>query len=120
MRKLSRDTLITHRPENPATSMNGRVVYENRDFISLSANQMRKAGEKFAEAFPEYEIWVTGGPYRGCDVMFVVDEKAKVISLDFYSVNPGLDDIDSLIVQCMKQLRDHKSYQPDIALVGPH
>ena len=86
------------------TSMDGRVIYENIDYAWLSGDAMRLAGEKMAKAFPEYEIWVTGGPYRFYDVKYQVDAKAKIISLDFYSVRPGLHYTNEIVEEIKEKL----------------
>lgn len=79
------------------TSCDGRVVYENVDYQFLTGEDMRKVGERMAKEFPSFTIWVTGGAYRGYNVAYQADLKKKIISIDFYSVHPGLKDVSAII-----------------------
>jgi hypothetical protein len=60
-------------------------------YTYLTANDMRKAGEKVDEALPGWTVVVDGGPYRGYDVAYKMKREEKIIELDFYSSRPGLD-----------------------------
>jgi len=44
--------------------------------------------KRFAEAFPNWEIRVTIGPYRGYDIEAHYHKEEKVVDVDLYS--PGL------------------------------
>jgi hypothetical protein len=87
------------------SSMNGRLFYEDVNYTFLTGAMMKRIGEKLAKEFPEFEIWVTGGPYRGYDVKYQVDWKQKIISLDFYSVRPGIDYLNGIIEEIKQQMK---------------
>lgn len=86
------------------TSMDGRVIYEDIDFAYISGEDMKATGELLAKEFPDFQIWVTGGPYRGYDVRHQVDKEAKIISIDFYSVRPGFSYLKQIIEQIKQSL----------------
>lgn len=87
------------------SSMDGRVFYEDVDMSFLTGEDMRSVGELLAREFPDFEIWVTGGPYRGYDVKYQVDKEAKIISLDFYSPRPGLQYMNQIIAEIKADLK---------------
>lgn len=49
-----------------------------------------EVAEKVAKAFPDFEVRVTIGPYRFHDIAHKVNLKEKLITIDLYSVHPGL------------------------------
>lgn len=82
------------------------------------AEFVRASVKEFADAFPEYDIVVTGGPYRSYDVRYEKIEEPKRINLDFYSVRPGhhrLDEVQARLEASMA-LPDH----PDAAGIEPY
>ena len=91
-------------PIQTKTSLDGRVTYKDIDYTWLTAEDMRKAGEKVAEAMPGWTVVVDGGPYRGYDVAYTMKREEKIIELDFYSSNPGLDRMDEVIEEMRGRL----------------
>jgi len=91
------------------SSGDGRVFYEDVNFTFLTADMMKEAGEKLAKAFPEFEVWVTGGPYRGYDVKYQVDWKKKIISIDFYSPRPGIGYLNAIIQEIREKMKERES-----------
>jgi hypothetical protein len=86
------------------SSMDGRVTYQDIDYTHLSAEDMRKAGEKVAEAMPGWSVRVTGGPYRGWDAAYKLKREEKVVELDFYSPRPGLHRVDEMVEEMKGRL----------------
>jgi len=91
------------------SSEDGRVFYEDVNFTFLTGEMMKGAGEKLAKAFPGFEVWVTGGPYRGYDVKYHVDWKKKIISLDFYSPRPGIGYLNAIIEEIRQKMKERES-----------
>lgn len=82
-------------------------VYFRRGTPRLDADHaVLKAGRKVADAFPEWDIVITYGPYRGYDVQYRVNRQSKSINLDFYSVRPGVQYIDDVIRDIEQALAD--------------
>lgn len=79
------------------TSLDGRVTYQDISCSWLTAEDMRKADEQVAVAFSDWQVVVTGGPYRPYEVAYKVQPTKKVIVLDFYSARPGLSRVGELI-----------------------
>ncbi len=55
--------------------------------ISKSANYKdwyQSYGEEIAKMYPDYEITVDGGSYRGYDMSYKLDLVKKTLELDFY------------------------------------
>ena len=96
------------------TAANGQVFYEDVNFMFLSGEDMKAAGIMLAQAFSDYEIWVTGGPWRGYDVKYDVDMKAKIILLDFYSPRPGLRFMKDVITEIRAKLDEKPKVNDDV------
>jgi len=91
---------------NVRTALKGRVYYEHVETTGASPEMLRKAGVKVAKEFPDFEVWVTCGPWRPYDLGYRVDLENKVIALDFYSVRPGFEALDEAIKDIKQYLRE--------------
>ncbi len=89
---------------NPTNALDGRVTFEDVTYSFLDGEDLKKAGIRLAEAFPGYRVWVTAGPWRMYDVKYLVDGYWRIIHLDFYSVRPGLEYLDSIIKEIRERL----------------
>jgi len=92
------------------SALKGRVFYEHVDTTGASADMLRKAGIKVAKAFPDFEVWVTCGPWRPYDVQYQVDFDQKIIALDFYSVRPGFNYLNEIIEQIKRQIMEREKH----------
>ena len=105
---MKTSTIIQLKPDEKLvkSALKGRVFYEHVNVTGANAEMLRNAGIKVAKAFPDFEVWVTCGPWRAYDVQYQVDWEQKIIALDFYSVRPGfkyLPEIIEKIKQLMKE-----------------
>jgi hypothetical protein len=91
------------------SALNGRVFYERVDVTGASAEMLKNAGIKVAKAFPDFEVWVTCGPWRPYDVRYQVDWKQKIIALDFYSVRPGFKHLPEIIKKIRQLLKEKEA-----------
>ena len=60
-------------------------------------------GEAVAEAFPDYDVFVSAGPYRPYGVQYGVRYQEDIIWLDYYSVRPNTGKIDDIVAD----IHDH-------------
>lgn len=96
----------TETPEDWTATTYDRV-YLRRGLPRLDDDHaIVKAGRKVADAFPDWNIVITYGPYRGYDVQYMVNRQSKSINLDFYLARPGVQHIDNIIREIEQALTD--------------
>jgi hypothetical protein len=108
---MKESTVIKIKPEEKLvkSALKGRVFYEHVDVSGASAEMLRNAGIAVAKAFPDFEVWVTCGPWRAYDVQYQVDWEQKIIALDFYSVRPGFKYLREIIEEIKRKLKEREA-----------
>ena len=110
--EMKESKVIDIKPKvNVKSALDGRVFYEHVNTTGASAESLRAAGERVAMAFPDFEVWVTCGPFRMYDVKFQIDFEQKIIALDFYSVRPGFRYLDKVIEEIGKEIEHYKKHR---------
>jgi hypothetical protein len=77
-------------PNPKSSKTEGRITYDARGFDRLPDKVVLETGQMFAERFPDWNIWVTAGPYRYYSVGTFLNWQQHVIAVDLYS-SRGLD-----------------------------
>jgi hypothetical protein len=108
---MKTSTVIKIKPDEKLvkSALKGRVFYEHVDVSGASAEMLRNAGIAVAKAFPDFEVWVTCGPWRAYDVQYQVDWEQKIIALDFYSVRPGFKYLREIIEEIKRKLKEREA-----------
>jgi hypothetical protein len=108
---MKTSTVIKIKPDEKLvkSALKGRVFYEHVDVSGASAEMLRSAGIAVAKAFPDFEVWVTCGPWRAYDVQYQVDWEQKIIALDFYSVRPGFKYLQEIIEEIKRKLKEREA-----------
>lgn len=89
--KLTKDTWV--KTEHP------RIFYKT---LSDKHGSGMRIPTQFAEAFPDFDILVTEGPWRFHDISYETDRKNKVIHIDIYSVRYPSD---AMVNACIAEIR---------------
>lgn len=76
--------------------------------LQRSGGNVEKAAGTIGEAYHEWDIVVTRGPWRQHDVMYRADPETKRIHLDYYSIRPGTDHSEDVIVDITRSLKQAK------------
>lgn len=96
--------LLTETPDDWIGTDHERIYFRQPYFEDK--DEYITAGEKIAEAFPEWTVIITGGRFRSHDVRYYAHAKTKRILLDFYLVNPGIQYLDCIIRDISQEITE--------------
>lgn len=104
------DWLRTENPDEWEPTARENVFFRDESdakesVVQRSGGSVEEAACHIGEAYHEWTIVVTRGPYRMHDVMYRADPESKRIHLDYYSIRPGTDHTEAVIQDITRSLK---------------
>lgn len=105
------DWLRTEGPEDWESTSRENVYFRNesdtyKSPVQRSGGSVKEAACYIGEAYHDWTIVVTRGPYRMHDVKYRADPESKRIHLDYYSIRPGTDYSQRVIQDITRSIKD--------------